>query len=371
MLLPTHPRQYRCYAIESRVQWFAAVTLHAIVRLAHTLCTQDDARGELLVQVVQRHSSQWQEVHFTLSTSAYHQLAVSAFPSLKRLTLIAPGGHRYPIVISDAPSLRYAEIIHLPRLTITRPWEQLTSLTFRAVVTPAEYIAVLRCCPNLLDLYCGSTAGSAIVPPPLQLSFLHSLKLTDDSLLHCLTVPRLERLKLSHVTTDIDATANALQSLVTRSRCDVHFLSIGLGLYFGTTDQSRRIFRAVNESIIHLRLYSESAYELECQIEVLRGVDVLPRLVRLKMRTTVVPADYAPLLGMLWWRRRDASCTLKSFELLIDSNLALRVPRTPAAPVMDHFQALAEAGLEVAIRRRVKGDVYLTLLSTARPDIDI
>ncbi|KAJ6488221.1 hypothetical protein C8R47DRAFT_1127033 [Mycena vitilis] len=338
------------------------------------LQTQDDARGELLVQVVQRHSSQWQEVHFTLSTSAYHRLAVTAFPLLKRLTLIAPGGHKYPIVILDsAPLLRYAEIVRLPHLTITHPWEQLTSLTFRAAVTPAEYIALLRYCPNLLDLHCGSTAGSAIVPPPLQLSFLRSLRLTDYSLMHCLTVPRLERLKLSHVTTDMDATANALQSLVARSRCDVHYLSIGTGLHFGMGDQSRRIFRAVNESILHLRLYSESAHELDAQIGVLRGVEVLPRLVRLIMRTTVVPADYAPLLSMLWSRRTDASCTLKSFELLLDSPLASGVPRAPAAgvSVMDHLQALSEAGLEAAIRRRVKGDVYRTLLSTARPDSDI
>ncbi|KAJ6488231.1 hypothetical protein C8R47DRAFT_510693 [Mycena vitilis] len=325
-------------SIDFLEMWLSRAREH---RLSIFLQTKNDFRGELLVQVVKRRSSQWKELYFGLTSSAHHQLNVLALPRLERLTIAHPG--------------------------------PLTSITFGGTAVPlTECIALLRCCPNLSDFRCGPTASSAIVPPPLHLPFLRSLKLTDGKLLHYLTVARLDRLRISRLGGQ-DSTASALQALIARSRCDVRYLSTGPDpyVYFDTADQLQRLLYVVNDSILHLRLHSQSASDLETQIEVLGGDEVLPRLEHLEMRTTVVPDDYAPLLRMLRWRRRDASCTLKSFGLLLDLNLALRVPRTPSAAVMDHFRALAEAGLEVVIRRRVKGDVYLTLLGTARPDIDI
>ncbi|KAJ7645963.1 hypothetical protein DFH06DRAFT_1210818 [Mycena polygramma] len=366
--------------------WLSRARKH---RLRIRLESDHEARAGDLLRTIEPHSSRWQEVHFQLPTSAHERLNTFAFPCLEWLTLIGPGGWMEPTVFQDAPALRYAEIIYLPHLTIAHPWVQLTSLVFRAtVVTPDEYIALLGCCPNLLTLCCGSTVGLTLdTPQPFRLSSLRSLKLTDDRMLHCLTVPRLERLHLFRVTYYINTTTNALQSLVARSCCDVQFLSFSFGLSCGSVRRSRRFFRVVNASLLHLRLYSESAAEFEKQIEVLRGDDVLPRLRRLEMRASAVPTDYTALLGLLRWRRRESNCTLESFELLLGSIIVrdkfdstdplhfaslpapCRVARAPSAAVMDHFGALAEAGLEVAIRRRAK-DAVLTVMGTARSELD-
>ncbi|KAJ7645973.1 hypothetical protein DFH06DRAFT_581053 [Mycena polygramma] len=319
-------------SIDFLEMWLSRARGH---RLRIHLQTQDDDRGELLAQVVKRHSSQWKELYFGLPTSTHEQLHMFTFACLERLTITYPG-----------------------------------ALTFGgAAVTTTECIALLRCCPNLLDFRCGPTASSAIVPPPLHLPFLRSLKLTDGKMLHYLTVPRLIRLHISRVAGQ-NSTANALQALVARSRCDVRYLSTGPNshVYFDTADQLQRILNVVNDSILHLRLHSESASELETQIEVLGGDDVLPRLKHLEMRTTVVPDDYAILLGIMRRRQRDS---LESFELLLDLNPLLRAPCTPSSLDMGRFRTLADTGLGVSIRRRFKDDVYFTPLDTiTRPALD-
>ncbi|KAJ6593156.1 hypothetical protein B0H19DRAFT_1365302 [Mycena capillaripes] len=257
-----------------------------------------------------------------------------------------------PIIIRDVPRLHYAEIIHLPHLKADLPWEQLTSLTYRGRTT-AETIAVLRDCPNLLDFSCGSTAMERATPP-LQLSFLRSLKVTDQHMLHCLTVPRLEQLQISYVAGDIDAATDALQLLVSLSSCDLRSLSVGL--LHRTAAQIQRFVRAAN-SIRNLKLSLSYPIEFEPLIMALQGGDdVLPQLKHLQIHDEEGGKYYRQLLGVLRWRQTHA--TLESFELFLGAK-AMHIP----PEVMADFRALAETGFQVRVVKRERG-VDVTLLDT-------
>jgi hypothetical protein len=191
--------------------------------------------------------------------------------------------------------------------------------------------------------------------PPLELHSLRSLKILSWRVLLYLTVPRLQRLQITHWLLDIEDDTDALQSLLSRSSCDLQFLSVTM--YRLTPAQSQRFFCVVN-SIVHLQLTIMDS-ESRCEIQALHGAnDVLPRLKHLEIRdhSNIVSADHRPLLDMLWWRRTHTG--LESFELsLFESTFTL-----PAA-VMTDFRALAEAGLQLRVVTRDATDVN-TLLDT-------
>ncbi|KAJ7645979.1 hypothetical protein DFH06DRAFT_581170 [Mycena polygramma] len=304
------------------------------------LQSRDDTRADALMRNVKPHSSRWQEVHFALPASAHQQLDLMAFPCLERLTLVTPDEAGPSIVIQQAPSLRHAEIIRLPYFTAHLALQQLTSLTLYSQATPVMIVAVLRCCPNLLALDTGSTwTLTTLVPSeaPLQLHFLRSLKVPEPTLLHCLTAPRLKQLQ---ILITMGSRCDALQLFLARSCCDLQ--SLTSKLLRTNADQTRQIFRVV-PTVTHLHLHFKWVSDFNTQIQVLQGVDILPRLERLEIRIgpAVVVGDYAPLLEMLG-RRRGAS-GLESFELVVDTR------SRPPAPVMDGFRALAAAGLQLRV----------------------
>ncbi|KAJ6593157.1 hypothetical protein B0H19DRAFT_13305 [Mycena capillaripes] len=345
-------------SIELLKMWLPRAGNHP---LTLSLRSVDNVRADQLMQTIKPYCSQWKDVHFHLPALAHCQLNMTALPRLERLALVAPRTTTLGpgIIIQNAPLLRCAEIIHLPRFTAELPLEQLTFLTFRASVDTAQIIDVLRCCPNLLDLSCGTTWRER-AHPPLQLSSLRSLNLIDDHMLHCLTVPRLEELQISHLPNDIDPAADALQSLVSRSSC--HLQRLQVRLHRPTTVQSQRFFRAAN-SIQHLKLFLHYSPGPEQQIKALQGPDdVLPQLSHLEIHDAL--GDYYPqLLDLLRWRRTHGA--LESFELFLGT-LGPLPGRIPPAAVMDDFRALAEAGLRlrVTIRERGETNVDVTLLDT-------
>ncbi|KAJ7645975.1 hypothetical protein DFH06DRAFT_1210838 [Mycena polygramma] len=311
------------------------------------LQAEDDARADGLLRTVKPHSSRWQEVHFTLPTSAHQQLNMLAFPCLERLTLIAPLYRRDrqnpSIVIEDAPSLRYAQIIDLPRFTAHLPLQQLTSLTLYPLANGAMIIALLRSCPNLLDLDAESYLSTHIGPPsesPLQLHFLRSVKIHEPEFLSFLTVPRLERLGLYRMQ---DRDCDMLQSFVARSCCELQSFSVKK--FLTNADQSQRFFRAF-EPITHLHI--EYVPDFPLLIQLLQDDDiVLPRLRRLEIGTdrNMSVADYTQLLEMLRHRRQTSA--LEMFELRKDIPLSLWWNAT--LPLMDEFRTLAEAGLRLRV----------------------
>ncbi|KAJ7645982.1 hypothetical protein DFH06DRAFT_1210853 [Mycena polygramma] len=346
-------------SVELLETWLSRARNHPLRVL---LQTQDEARARVLMQIVKVHECQWQEVYFDLPASAHALLdAISAFPRLKGLTLIAPNHSLDPLVLGDAPSLRHADILHIPRLTTALPLARLTALTFRGDASVEETLAILRCCPNLVDFHRVDFCGGSALPSAtvLELAFLRTLQITRPGLLHCLTVPRLERLQLDSVTAGFDATTAALQSLVTRSRCALDFFRIGL--HGATAAQVRDVLRPLDR-MLHLRLkltlYTDS--DLATHVRVLHGVDipVLPQLKHLELRVhpELDECAGAQLLEMLGWRQRGV---LESFELTLLSGTV-----TPPATVLDGFRALAEAGLRVNMRSLVKDNIYVTLLDT-------
>jgi hypothetical protein len=246
-----------------------------------------------------------------------HQLSLS-LPRLDRLTLdgLVPKSDRMrvPIVLGDAPLLRYADIRNIK---IDRPLERLTTLRLRATdvrtrIDEAQTIAALQCCPNLLelDLSCLRMAGGKNVPTILALHSLRSLKVTNPNMLPFLTVPRLERLQISRMD-DIEAASHALQSLLLRSSCHLQFLSMEVPMG-ATAAQTQHFLRAAN-SISHLKLVISNSFLIEPVIQALHSVDVLPQLEHLEISNATNGAH--PLPDVLWWRWKLTG--RESFELLL------------------------------------------------------
>lgn len=216
-------------SVELLEKWLMRARNHPITLF---LLTAYEERARRLMEIVKPYCPQWQNVHFVLPTSVHRQLSMSPLPRLRRLTLSITGHEPEPtddpIIIRDAPLLRYAKIIHLRHFKIDIPLEQLIALHLRIFMDAAQTIVILRCCPNLLELTCVFTAMGENVHPPLELHSLRSLRIGDESILHCLTAPRLEQLQFSQRSGDIDAPTDALRSFMSRSSCDLKLLSIKL-----------------------------------------------------------------------------------------------------------------------------------------------
>ncbi|KAJ7645987.1 hypothetical protein DFH06DRAFT_1332926 [Mycena polygramma] len=313
----------------------------------------DAARADLIMRAVMPYSSQWQDVFLWLPALAHQHLHMAVFPRLERLDLSSTQGTGFSI--RDAPLLRDANLHNFAYLRFELPLPQLTCLTLSASI--AATIAVLRCCPNLLNLYCGSSGFGVNVLPPLELPLLRSLDIASTSMLRCLTVPRLEQLQIFH-TLDMDAVVDDVQAVVSRSSCELQCLAIQMNSS-PTEAQYRRLFRAV-DSIDRLKLIFQYSADSERQIRALAGpVDVLPRLKHLEMlevgahssaRLAVGEACSRQVLDLLRWRREHAA--LESFELLL---------LEPLDAIMDGSRALAENGLQLRIMTQ---EPECTLLDT-------
>jgi hypothetical protein len=297
------------------------------------------------MEAVKPYCAQWQDVRFDLPMSAHLQLNMSAFPRLERLALSCyvrqRPGTTTPIVFRDAPLLRDVVISNLLYDQVDLPLEQLTTCHFNTSFNATQTITILRRFLNIIDLSCRTMPGD-VQTPPVELHSLRSLKIFSWHVLLYLTVPRLQRLQITYWLLDIEDETDALQSFLSRSSCDLQFLSVTMHRL--TPAQSQRFFRAVN-SIVHLQL-SIMDSESRCEIQALHGAnDVLPRLKHLEIRdrSNIVSADHRPLLDMLWWRRTHTG--LESFELLLFQPSTFTLP----AAVMTDFRALAEAGLQLRV----------------------
>ncbi|KAJ7916028.1 hypothetical protein B0H13DRAFT_2451132 [Mycena leptocephala] len=395
-------------SVELLEKWLMRARNHPITLF---LLTAYEERARRLMGIVKPYCPQWQNVHFVLPTSVYRQLSMSPLPRLRRLTLSITGHEPEPtadpIIIRDAPLLRYAKIIHLRHFKIDIPLEQLTalhlpprleqlqfsqrsgdidaqtdalrsfmsrsscdlkllSIKLNAAAGIQHFFAALRCCPNLVDLSCLSTAIDENVAPPLELCSLRSLKITKENMLPYLTAPRLERLEISSILDDTDATTNALQSFLSRSSRDLQFLSIRLNANPGI----QHFLRAAN-CILHMKLHFHHSAGFEEQIQALQDVDVLPRLKHLEIHDIAGGDHYRPLLDVLWYRLYHAN--LESFELFLGTaSPGLSPARIPPATVMADFRALAEAGLRLRVTTRESGAIAfadVTLLDLYSPRI--
>ncbi|KAJ6453093.1 hypothetical protein C8R45DRAFT_635360 [Mycena sanguinolenta] len=323
-------------AIELLELWLSRTRNHPLTIFLRTV---DEQRASKFMQAIIRHSSQWQDVRLVLPLIAIRQLELARFPRLTRLVLCAVGAQKWtrapPVVIRDTPLLRYANIHFLPQVDL--PLKQLTSLHFDHSLGVAQTVAILQRCANLLDLCALNLGiGSTPVSPPVELHFLRSLKTDDTRLFSSLTLPHLELLEIQGT---IDTAADALQSLITRSSCELKFLS--LRVHKATVPQLQRLLR-IASSVVHLRL--DRAW-LEFQMQALQGADILPRLEHLEICHYGLGGYYRPLLDMLRWRQGQG--TLKSCRLF---QRTMSLGSSPA-DVIAEFCALAKAGLWVRVTR--------------------
>ncbi|KAF7370130.1 hypothetical protein MSAN_00643200 [Mycena sanguinolenta] len=292
------------------------------------------------MQAIIRHNARLQDVHLVLPLNAIRQLELSRFPRLTRLTLRAVGPEEWtrapPVIIRESPLLRSASIHFLPQVDL--PLEQLTSLHFQHSLGVAQTVAILQCCPNLLDL-CALNLGIGSTPvfPPVELRFLRSLKTDDTRLYSSLTLPHLELLEILGA---IDTAADALQSLIARSSCDLRFLS--LRVHKATVPQLQRLLR-IASSVVHLKL--DRAW-LEFQMQALQDADILPRLEQLEIYYHGLGHQYRPLLDMLQCKQRQG--TLKSCRLC---QRTTSLGPSPADNIIAEFRALAKAGLHIRVTR--------------------
>ncbi|KAJ7861813.1 hypothetical protein B0H14DRAFT_2741342, partial [Mycena olivaceomarginata] len=322
------------------------------------LLTGDEPRARMFMDAVIPHCSRWKDVHLTLPLSAVRQLNMIPFPLLERLTISTIGNNMWttgdPAVIRDAPLLRYADISLLPQVDL--PFEQLTTL--RAGNTGVDQtIAILQRCPNLVDLSC-SYAGAgnqSTTRPPVELRSLRSLTAVDKRFLPFLTVPHLERFDISG-----DIEAGDLQSLISRSSCDLRVLCVQV---YRTPAPHLKPLLRVAASVVHLQLQGEG---IESQMEIFQDANVLPNLEQLEIRDptriivqtimmhtgtvryrdAAVRSDnhYRALADMLWWRQARG---LQSFQL----SLGPAAPFPPAHAITA-FRALAQVGLQVRVTQK-------------------
>ncbi|KAJ7490531.1 hypothetical protein FB451DRAFT_1124108 [Mycena latifolia] len=317
----------------------------------------DDRSGELM-ETLLSHCPWWQDVCFSLTKSSYRQLRsyCGPFPSLRRFKLSyhSTDAEEEPIVIRDAPLLRDARMDDIMYPKVDIPWEQLTTVHFESLSAEKAMVAVRRC-PNIQRFHGLWRSGHSSPSPataPLTLPFLRWLNIPSASILPYLTVPRLERLAIGHISDDIEVASDAFQSLVSRSSCDLKFLAINR-LKNTPPAAFQRLLRATN-SIIHLRLWNRYASPgFHDQIQVLAEGSILPRLKHLQIHDYSDEDRYSSVLDVL--RSRPTV----SVELSL-STTALGPPepgegRVPPDAVMTDFRALAEAGSKLRITSREKG----------------
>jgi hypothetical protein len=238
------------------------------------------------------------------------------------------------------------------------------AILYVAVMQIPQIIAVLRRCPNIVDLTCVLAGGDHdVAPTPVELHALRSLASPNDEILHWLTLPHLERLEMGNVS-DIQATTDGLHAFVSRSSCAVKFLYVGLRGVFHSDAHIQRFFRAAN-TIEHLEVAVDQS-SWASLMDALRSADVLPWLKRLEVDHSTVAGDPAHLLlDMLAWRKTHS--VLESFELIVT---LMESRDVPTAAIIAEFRALGEAGLKMRIVTRKRGNLIspdVVLLDTLQP----
>ncbi|KAJ7621919.1 hypothetical protein DFH06DRAFT_1340921 [Mycena polygramma] len=312
------------------------------------------------MEIIKLYCGQWQDVRLTLPWPAFSQLNMASFPLLQRLTLIPSlGSHERQrasfipvknkaIIIEDAPLLRFAQA-QLLSLDFARPLEQLTTLHYTSHISAARFIALLKWCPNLLDLSYAMDGTPDVSNLPHELPHLRTLTVDTHhrDVLSFFTVPRLERLEI----TAIHSIADATDTLVLRSACELHNSSSA------PPTPSHLVFKLHASSVIKHHIHA------------LYSDNILPRLRHLEMRDIGGTEHYRALLDLLKMRRTDAAFEI--CELFLGPNWPESGP-TPVVPpnIMAEFRALAEAGLQLRLEAREAkiGDfapaVYATMLDT-------
>ncbi|KAJ7713803.1 hypothetical protein B0H16DRAFT_1809308, partial [Mycena metata] len=179
------------------------------------------------------HSRRWQVVELNLPIDFYTTLDLSnvSLPILHSISLKNNyfSGERTvgAGTVLNAPLLREAHINTFPDLTVDFLCPRLTFLTLQHAIDLTKCIILLRGCPELVELALSTSGQGPVQTDSLVLPVLESLEcdLTAASILEHMTLPRLQRLRVTEAETDAPQHA-VLQNFIRRSACPLGFLSI-------------------------------------------------------------------------------------------------------------------------------------------------
>ncbi|KAJ7021173.1 hypothetical protein C8F04DRAFT_1241536 [Mycena alexandri] len=322
-----------------------------------------DSTAALVMDMVIPSVHRWQRIHLILPAAELVRLHMHHFPILEQLTLCVfekESRMTKPTVIQNGPLLSYADARTFPTLHFAGSLHLLTRLRLHALDT-SQTMATLRQCPNLLDLTCDYRDpypySFLLEPPePLELPSLCLLKVTDHRMLPFLATPNLERLHLQYTSRNENVMGiprDALGSFLTRSGCDLLFLSINTKEMPYSWLMADRL-RPAN-SVRHLSVTVADSGDFMSLMSDISLPSVLPRLVHLEVRDpaavlNMTMEQYDAMLKMLPMRRKHTA--LEKVELFFGRR-SVGGPRTPHVAVMQELRRLAEEkGLQVRITAR-------------------
>ncbi|KAJ7484916.1 hypothetical protein B0H11DRAFT_2413897 [Mycena galericulata] len=245
---------------------------------------------------------------------------------------------------SDAPELRAVELLNLPPEWISLPWAQLTSLDLGGQ-NVAQCVEVLSLTPNLEVLSVDLAAlPRNSQPTAVRLDHLNTLKVWISyakklSLLAYITVPALKHL---HLTLPSDPPIAPLPSLLARSECTLHSISLDANFKFAIP--ALEAMGMVSEVSLP---WTES--DLGPFFDrIATDPTFLPHIRSLSLPNCETAIPYTSLCDMLvtrWYERGDQP-KLDSFRLIRRGGDA---DTSPNSTLSDKLCALVDDGLDIHI----------------------
>ncbi|KAJ7769896.1 hypothetical protein B0H16DRAFT_235406 [Mycena metata] len=301
------------------------------------------------------HSHRWQVVELNLPIVFYTTLDLSnvSLPILHSISLKNYFSGERTVgagTVLNAPLLREAHIHTFPDLKVDFLRPKLTSLTLQHAIDLTKCIILLRGCPDLVKLALSTSGQGPVQTDSLVLPALESLEcdLTAASILEHLTLPRLQRLRVTETETDVPQ-HTVLQNFIRRSACPLGFLSIENP---GTTDTLTSCLIAVSDSVSDLEVTRGRPGHL---LAALKLVEVLPRLKILRAQfqgNILSDTDYQDFIDTVRMRLSPTPprVALEGFTL---HTFQYGNRRMPSAAILVQFRELAAIGLKIKFTTRM------------------
>ncbi|KAJ6553663.1 hypothetical protein B0H10DRAFT_2124802 [Mycena sp. CBHHK59/15] len=298
----------------------------------------------LLVQVLMRHSSQWEDVELRLpDPSEFHQFK-GYFPSLKRIVLEHAVSPSNPPVISfmDAPGLASVQLsLGCALDPIVFPWSQLTTVKCEYLRVD-DCLRLLRQTTRIVDLTVYlKEGGSQIEHAPFSLPSLRSLHLLREEchmdLLQHLTLPALETLSISFENEDI----TRFLSFLSRSSCPLQQIIFDAWPF----DQVELVkcFEAM-PSLQELKLWRPQYFTDSFLLQLADPTALLPNLKALELNH-VYPIQFTmPALASMLSSRWHSPIRLESFRTVLHKGSTETDPES-----LFRLQLLVAAGMKIHV----------------------
>ncbi|KAF7375562.1 hypothetical protein MSAN_00444400 [Mycena sanguinolenta] len=301
------------------------------------------------------HAHRWQDVKFWLPNGSFSKLDLRdvSLPMLQSISLHSAFSDEIGVdifTLTDAPSLRHADVSASPPVKIVIPWARMTTLTLLHNIRLTECMSLLEECQSLVNLTVSTTGPAAAHTDLVTLTSLKTLvcNLGDSTVLEHLALPHLLRLTVTSLNQARDATI--FSTFINRSACPLQFFAV-----HGTAAISLSVLVPV------LRAIPDSTWDVEFTwhtsrftvhlFSALQSMDILPGLkyLRLRARTRMYDREYHELLEVLRARveAKSPRVPLESITLEIAIKQPLSIQIMPRNSRIARFRELASTGLQI------------------------